>query len=164
MERSGGAGGWFARALVWALASALLLGVGFALFGAALVAVNAVRAGVELGSVQLAGWRALGTAIAGQALAPAWGLTLAGWLVLARIWPTLERSWRRLVPGLLGVSVLCFPLVARSFTMWTPTRLLDVVYTALLVSGSAAGALLLARRLIPALAPGAFARREGSAR
>lgn len=156
MGRGQDARGWIARVLLWAGTSLGLLVGGFGLIGAVLVAVSAARTGAELGSVQLAAWRVLGTAIVVQALLPAWALTLASWLVLVRLLPALDRSWLGLVSGLLGVALLWFPLVARSFRIWTPTRPLDIVNTALLVSGSAAVSLLLPRLSLPFLAPGAL--------
>jgi len=147
------------RTLAWALASGLLLAGGLYAVGAALVVVGNARAGTSLGDVQLAALHAVFLAVLWEALFPHWLLSLASWLVLARLMPRLEGAWRFLGPCVAGVAALWFPVVGfLSFRAWTPTSAADVANTWLLMTAGTAAALLLPRRLLPPLAPGAFAR------
>lgn len=149
------------RALLWAGASSALLAAGLFVLGEALFAVQAAGAGVAPGDVQRAAWRALGLAVARQALLPHLALALASWLALARALPRLEGSWRALAAGLSAVVALWFPAIgAFSFEAWRPRGPADVAGTWLLESAAVAFALLLAR-LLPQLGPGAFAAVSG---
>ena len=145
------------RVALWAAAALALLAGGLYLVGVAVVLVQA-PAGAKLGDVQHAALSALFGAILRQALVPHMALTLVSWLVVTQIVPSLERSWRRLVPALVVVAAIWFPLVGGyTFEMWEPGNLVDVVNTASLLSGSVAAALLLPRWLLPPLRPGRLA-------
>jgi hypothetical protein len=146
------------RALLWLAASAGLLLVGFALFGAAVLIPSLVARGA-LPSGR--GWSNLGQfyeAIAVQALLPELGFALGSWLLLAWLWPRPERSRAGLALGLLAVAALWFPFVGEYFfTIWESTGPATYAATLLLVAGGAAAALWIARIALPALAPGCFA-------
>jgi len=147
------------RSLAWALASGVLLAGGLYAVGAALVAVGNARSGTSLGDVQLAALHAVFLAVLWEALLPHWLLSLASWLVLARLVPCLEEVWRLLGPCVAAVAALWFPVVGYLFfRAWKPTSAADVAHTWLLMTAGTAAALLLPRRLLPPLAPGAFAR------
>jgi len=147
------------RALAWAGASAALLAGGFYAVGAALVAVASHHAGTSPGEIQIAGLHALFFAVLREALLPHWLLTLATWLVLARLVPRLEGAWRSLGPSLAAVAALWFPAVGIVFfRAWKPTSAADVANTWLLMTASVAAALLLPRLVLHPLAPGALAR------
>jgi len=151
--------GFFLRVLAWAGASAALLAGGFYAVGAGLVAFASHRAATTPGDVQIQALHALYFAVLREALLPHWLLTLATWLVLARLVPRLEGGWRSLGPCLAAVAALWFPAVGFVlFTAWKPGRPLDVANTWLVMSGSVAAALLLPRLVLPPLAPGALAR------
>jgi len=145
------------RALVWLLASAGLLLAGFALLGALLMVPTLVDRGHLPDALGWANLSAVYSAIAAQALLPELGLTVAGWLALAFVWPAPERSRGGLALGLLGVALLWFPLVAEKlFTVWHSTGADAYAATWLLVAGGAAAAAW-AARLLPGLEPGCFA-------
>ncbi len=146
------------RALAWPAIGGAALALGLALLGLGALALGSLRTGVWPTHLQRAAWGALFEAVLRQALLPHVLLTAAGWLALVRVAPRLDRSWRTLVPGLLALAGAAFPIVARGFSVWSPASAADVVSTALLLSASAAAALLLPRALVRALGPGAFAR------
>jgi len=147
--------------LWWAAASALVFatagaGVGLALVGFAL-------AGVELGEVQRTLWIGLAEAVATTALAPLGAWTLGTWWLAAAVRAALDARWRSLAPGVAALAALGFPPVgAFCFTAWHARSALDYAATWLLLAGTVTGALLLARRMLPALAPGAFGGRPVS--
>jgi hypothetical protein len=143
-----------ARAIVWALAAAGLLAGGLAALGWVLIAVLGPGYS-RLGDMQQIAFRSLYSAILLQALLPQAASAFVGWLGLTALVPALDAGWKRLVPGVLVVASLCFPIAARGFTIWQPTGARDVVSTFLLLSGSVALALLLPR-LLPELGPGVF--------
>jgi len=138
------------RVALWAGAALALLAGGLYAVGAAAVLAQ----GAPVGNVQRAGLMALFTAILRQALVPQLGLTLATWLIAAQVVPALERGWKQVVPGTLVASALWFPLIGGyTFTIWEPANGMDVVNTALLLSGAVAAALPLPRLLVPPLRP-----------
>lgn len=142
------------RVLAWAGVAAVLLVCGLALWLSALFALG----GAGAASALRAAGRALHWAILVQALLPHATLTLAGWLVLARLCPRLDTSWRSLGPGVALLAAVCFaPVGAGTFRSWSPSGPGDVVATWLLLTAGVAGALLLPRRLLRPLGPGAFA-------
>jgi hypothetical protein len=147
------------RALAWACAGAgVLVGGAFAL-GLGLVGLR-LASGATAASpgLQQAALRALVGTVAREALLPHAALTLVGWLVLARLAPRVDASWRALAGSLLACAVLAFPVVGLfTFEAWSPTGPADVVGTASLLSGSVALALWLGRRAVPGLRPGSFA-------
>lgn len=150
------------RSFAWLAVSSALLVAGFLLLGGGLLAYQVIRAGTELGTLHVAVWRALAESIVLQALFPHLLVTLASWLVAARLAPSLDRSWRGLLGGLLALAVLWFPAVGEfSFRIWTPTSAGDYVKTLMLMSAGVSLALLLARRAVPWLRPGSFARSPG---
>jgi hypothetical protein len=151
--------GYIGRSLAWLAASSALLVGGFLGLAAGLVAIGMIRAGSEASSLQAVVWRLLAQRIVLEALLPHLLLTLAGWLLLVRLAPSLERSWRGLLGGLPLLAVLSFPVVGEfSFHLWTPTSPADYVNTLLLTSGGVSLSLLLPRRVIRRLRPGGFAR------
>ena len=154
-----GLGSFLLRALAWAGVSASLLAGGFYAAGVAFVAIGSHRAGTSPGEVQIAGLHALFFAVLREALLPHWLLTLATWLVLARLLPRLEGAWCFLGPSLLAVAALWFPAVGFGlFRAWKPTSALDVANTWLLMTAAIAVSLLLPRVVLRSLAPGALAR------
>ena len=141
----------------WLVSSVGLLVGGFALLGAAGTASGWLRAGEEVGAVPGL-WRLLFRIVLAEALLPQLLLTLSSWLLLARLLPALERSWRGLLPGVPALAALWFPLVGEyGFRSWTPTTPADYANTLLLLSAAVGVALLLPRRVLPFLAPGVFA-------
>jgi hypothetical protein len=158
-EEAVGLGSFVRRALAWALASAALLAGGLYAVGATFVAIASHRTGSAPGEVQLAGLHAVFFAVLRQALLPHWLFTLVTWLVLARLVPRLEGTWRFLGPSLAGIAALWFPAVGFVlFRAWKPTSAADVANTWLLMTASVALALLLPRLVLHPLAPGALAR------
>ena len=156
--------GYAGRSLAWLVASVVLLIGGFLLLGIGLVQVGVIRAGTEPGTMQAMVWRLLVQSIVFQALLPHLLFTLAGWLVLVRIAPSLERSWLGLLGGIPLLAALCFPLVASlTFQIWSPSNVVDYVSTLLLTSGGVSFGLLLPRRVIRWLKPGCFAPDPGPA-
>jgi hypothetical protein len=143
-----------ARAIVWALAAAGLLAGGLAALGWGLIAILGPGY-AKLGDMQQIAFQSLYSAILTQALFPQAASALVGWLGLTALVPALDARWQRLVPGLVVVAGLCFPIAARGFTIWQPAGARDVLSTFLLLSGSVALALLLPR-LLPRLGPGVF--------
>ena len=152
--------GYVGRSLAWLAASSALLVGGFLLLGRrARGDCDMIPADSEPSRLQAVVWRLLAERIVLEALLPHLLLTLAGWLVLARLAPFLERSWRGLLGGLPMLAALCFPVVGEfSFRLWTPTSAADYVNTLVLMSGGVSLALLLPRRVIRRLRPGSFAR------
>jgi hypothetical protein len=151
--------GYVGRSLAWLTASGALLVGGFLLLAAALVATGTIRAGTAPSSLQAVVWRLLVERIVLEALLPHLVSTLVGWLVLARLFPVLERNWTGLLLGLPLLALLCFPLVGEfSFRLWNPTSPADYFNTLLLMSGGVSLSLLLSRRVIGRLRPGSFAR------
>jgi hypothetical protein len=145
------------RVLVWAVGSVTTLCIGFALVGLGLIAIEMNRAEVSFDQLRLSVWRALYVAIVSQALLPHLLLSLLAWLGVARCIPSLERSWRALLPSLALTAALCFPVIGwLTFAAWTPTSARDYVATLLLMAGGTAAALALPRRLLRFLAPGVF--------
>lgn len=132
----------------------MLLALGLGLWLAALFAVG----GAEATGVLRAAGRALYRTILVQALLPQAALALGGWLAAAWWRPRLDTSWRTLLPGVTLLAVLCFvPVGALAFEAWSPAGPRDVAGTCLLLSVGVAAALLLPRRLLRPLGPGAFA-------
>ena len=156
--------GYIGRSLAWLAASSALLVGGFLLLGGGLVARAMIQADAEPGALQAVLWRALAERIVLEALLPHLLLTFAGWLLLVRLAPSLERSWRGLLGGLPLLAVLSFPVVGElSFRLWTPTSAADYANTLVLMSGGVSLALLLPRRVIRRLQPGSFARSRSPA-
>lgn len=142
---------WAVATVVVILAAALAAGVGLA---------KLALAGSEIGEVQRAVWLELGRTVARQALAPLGGLTVLAWLALSTRFPALECRWRGLLAGVPLVAAAGFlPVGAWLFTAWRPETVWDRAGTLGLVAGGVSAALLLARRALPVLAPGAFAPR-----
>lgn len=152
------------RILGWALAAAIALCIGFALLGGGRIALDAMRSGISPGRVRIGFLWSLYAAIVSQALLPHLLLSLLAWLALARSFPALERTWRSLSTGITVTAAVCFPVIGSfSFTAWTPTSARDYLATLLLMTGGTSAALLLPRRLLRPLAPGALiGLREGS--
>jgi len=149
---------WLGAALVWLSASSGLLLAGFAAFGGLVLLPTLIARGDLPGSLQRDALGAVYFAIAAKALLPELGLSLASWLVLARVAPALERSGRALALALPLVAAAWFPFVARYlFDVWTPNGPRDYAVTLILVAGGAALALLAPRALSAHLAPGSFA-------
>ncbi len=145
------------RALVWLGVSAGLLLVGFALSAVVLLAPSVIARGELPGQVEREALGAVYTALTLQALLPELALTLATWLVVARLAPRFDRSRRALALGLVAVGALWFPAVGHySFTAWSPTGPRDYVLTQLLVAGGASLALWVPRLVSSVLAPGCF--------
>jgi hypothetical protein len=93
-----------------------------------------------------------------QALAPLWLATLASALVLARVFPGLERGARGLITGVACAAMFWFfPVGIWLFAAWSPGGVGDWLRTWLLLVAAVGAALLLPRWFVPALAPGAFA-------
>jgi hypothetical protein len=143
-----------ARAIVWALAAAGLLAGGLFVLGWSLIAIQGPGYS-KLGDMQQIAFQSLYSAILLQALLPQAGSAFVGWLGLTALVPALDAGWKRLVPGLLVVAGLCFPIAARGFVIWQPATTRDVVSTFALLTGSVGLALLLPR-LLPSLGPGVF--------
>lgn len=149
------------RILAWAVGSTLALCIGFALVGIGLLALEAARAEVAFDQVRLGVWRSVYSIIVSQALLPHLLLSLVAWLGVARLFPSLERSWRSLVPGMIATAAICFPAIGSlTFTVWTPTSAYDYVATLCLVVGGTSAALALPRWLFRFLTPGAFAPQQ----
>jgi hypothetical protein len=148
----------FLRALAWAGASAAILLGGLYAFGYGLVSLRlSSESGNPGANVQHAALGALVETLAREALLPHAALTLAAWLVLARLRPRSDASWQALAASLLLCALLAFPIVsAFTFRAWSPSGAGDVLGTAALLSGSVALALWLGRRLVPGLGPGRF--------
>jgi hypothetical protein len=146
------------RLLGWLAASSALLVAGFLLLGVAAVASGTLRAGGELRAMQGLVWRILFERIVIEALLPQLLLTFVSWLALVRLFPGLDRTWWGLAGGLAAVAALWFPVVgAFSFESWTPTSWVDYANTWLLTSTGVTASLLLPRRVVRPLRPGAFA-------
>jgi hypothetical protein len=147
-----------ALGLLWSVASAALV-LALAALGAGVARAGYALAGIELGEVQRAVWIALAKTIGGTALAPLGAWTLGAWWVAAALRPALDATWGRIAVGVIVLAALGFPPVgAWGFTAWHPGNALDYAATWLLVAGGVAAALLLARRLVPPLAPGALGK------
>ena len=142
--------------LLWSGVAAGLV-LAFAVLAAGVALAGFALAGIELGDVQRTLWAAIAKAVGATALAPLGAFTLVAWWILAAARPGLDASWRSLALGVTGLAALGFPPVgAWSFTIWQAETALDYAGTWLAVAGGVSAALLLARRLVPALAPGAF--------
>jgi len=148
---------WLGLGVAWLLTSGLALAVGFAALVLALLARSGAFAGHAPGAIeQQIGW-ILVRIVWTQALLPLWLATWLGWLVLVRLVPRLDRSWRSLLPGIAITAALCFaPIAVYSFVDWKPTGPRDVVATAIACAGAISAALCLPRRLWRRLAPGVF--------
>lgn len=145
------------RIAAWVAASGLALGVGLGVLVATLFAAAAWRHGAPPGAVQQQAWLALAAAVLRQALLPLWAGALLTWLVMVRLAPSLDASWRTVGPGLFTVALVWFvPIGLWSFEAWTPSDAGDGVGTAVLCGGGVAAALLLPRLLCRPLAPGAL--------
>jgi hypothetical protein len=128
---------------------------------AAVVVVARVRAG-GLGDLQWIVWVTLLRGVLLTALLPQMVLALGIWLCVARVAPSLESSWKGLLGGVPATAALAFvPVGLFGFAMWEPQSWMDVVNTWLLVSAGSSAALLLARRALPALRPGAMCLTAG---
>jgi len=153
---------WLRRlglALLWWAVAAAVVALA-ALLAAAVGLVSAALAGAEIGEVQRAVWLELGRTVAGRALAPLGLVTVLAWLALAARFPGLDASWRGLLAGVPAVAAAGFlPVGAFVFTAWRPETAWDRAGTLGLVAGGVSVALLLARRALPVLAPGALAPR-----
>lgn len=145
------------RALVWGLLSGAILAAGLYGVGVGFVAWQGPEGISGLGSVQRAALHALYTAILLQALLPQAGFALGFWLAAIFFVPSLDASWRRLVPGLAAAAALGFPLASSRFAIWRPTGPRDVIHTFLLMTGSVLLALLVPR-VLPNLLPGSLRR------
>lgn len=147
---------WFALGVAWLLTSGIALVVGFALLVLALLARSGGLAHAPGPVEQQVGF-ALLRIVWTQALLPLWLATWLGWLVLVRLVPRLDHSWRSLLPGIAITAALCFaPIGVYSFVDWKPTGPRDVVATVFACAGGVSAALWLPRRLWRRLAPGVF--------
>lgn len=146
------------RALAWGCVSAVILLGGVYALGLGLVTLRLdAGAASAAGGVQSAARHALISVVARDALLPHAALALLAWLALVRFAPRIDASWGALAASLPACSLLVFPIVgAFTFEAWSPGGASDVVATAALLSGSVGAALWLARRIVPALRPGAF--------
>lgn len=134
------------------------LGVGVATLVAGIVVFGYLRTGNFPGELQRHAWFTLATTVLEQALVPLWAATLASWLAVVRIAPSLDGSWRSLALGIAGLAALWFaPVGAYCFEAWTPTSGRDVAGTLALCTGGVSAALLLPRWAWRWLAPGALA-------
>jgi len=145
---------FLARAIVWFLVAAGLLAGGLAALGWAIISFQGPGY-AKLGDMQRIAFQSLYSAILLQALLPQAASAFVGWLGLTALVPALDAGWKRLVPGLLVVAGLCFPIAARGFVIWQPSGARDVISTFALLTGSVGLALLLPR-LLPMLGPGVF--------
>jgi hypothetical protein len=151
------------RILGWALAAAIALCIGFAMLGSGWIALEAIRSEIGLGQVRIAVLWSFYAAIVSQALLPHLLLSLLVWLAVARCLPAVERSWRSLSTGIAVTAAVCFPVIGSfCFTAWTPTSARDYLATLLLMTGGTSVALLLPRRLLRSLAPGALMALRGA--
>lgn len=136
------------RAGLWAVSSAALLFGGWLALCAFLTRSLPVEVQREFFRV-----------ISLQALAPLWAATLASQLVLARVVPAaVERGWRAAIAGTALLATVWFvPIGIWLFDAWSPAGAADWLRTWLLLVAAVGSALLLPRRILAALAPGAFA-------
>jgi hypothetical protein len=154
-----------ASLIAWCALSAVALVAGLLSLVAGIVAWGALRTGQWPGELQRHAWQLLATTVLVQALLPLWAATLATWLLLLRVAPWLDATWRRLASGIAALAALWFaPVGAYSFDAWTPTSARDVAATVLLCAGGVSAALLLPRFGFRPLAPGAFAAPRDAAR
>lgn len=146
------------RALAWAGTSAAILLGGLYALGYGFVSLRLSAEGGGPGAkVQHAALAALVETLAREALLPHAALAFAAWLVLVRLRPRVDASWRALAASLLLCALIAFPPVgAFSFRAWSPSGVGDVLGTAALLSGAVALGLWLGRRLVPGLGPGRF--------
>ncbi|MBW2447275.1 MAG: hypothetical protein JRG83_15260 [Deltaproteobacteria bacterium] len=161
MVRSSSIGRRLGLALLWsAVTTGLVVGFAAALAGLALAGL--AIAGIELGEVQRAVWLAIARSVATTALAPLGVFTLVAWWILTAVRPAFDATWRSILVGTFGLAALGFPPVgAGSFTIWKAETPFDYGATWLLVAGGVTAALVLARRVVPVLGPGAFGARLG---
>jgi|GEM_PF-4607918 len=144
--------------VLWAAVAMCIAAVALGMFLGGVFAVAWLRAG-GLGELQWFIWITLLRNLLLTALLPQIALAAALWMLALRIAPALERSWRGVLPGVVGASALASLPVARiGLGMWEPQSWLDVLNTGLLLSAGTSTALLLARRCVPWLHPGALAR------
>jgi hypothetical protein len=100
---------------------------------------------------------ALGRAVFVQALAPHILAVWVAWLALVVRWPALDGSWGRIALGGAGIGFAVAPALTHVFfSAWTPVTPLDSLRTWVLLGAAAAACLVLARRAIPGLGPGAL--------
>jgi hypothetical protein len=143
------------RILAWALAAAIAICVGFALFGMGWIALGAAQSQEGLDRFRGSVWWSFYSAVVAQALLPHLLLSLVAWLAAARRFPSLERSWLPLLAGTTLTAAGCFPLIGwLTFAAWNPGSVRDYVATLLLVTGGTSAALVLPRWLFRSLAPG----------
>jgi hypothetical protein len=157
-------------------ARALLACAGALLLGAASVAALALAAswaapgiapdGAAPPFVRHAAVQALGRAVFVQAVAPHVLALAAIWPLLTLRWPALDASWGRIALGGAAVGFVVSPLLTHAlFSVWNPITPLDALKTWAVLGAAAATCLLLARRAVPRLGPGAFgAGKKRSAR
>jgi hypothetical protein len=149
------------RASGWAMASGAVLMAG--LFLVELLLASSLM--LRTGSWGFSYWqwmlaRLLFETITEQALLPHLMLSWALWLVLARLVPALDGSWRWICSATPLVAALCFPVIAEcSISAWTPESGASYLGVLCLMSGGTSAALLLTRGLARSLAPEAFTRR-----
>ncbi len=141
--------------LWWAVSASLAAGLLAAAFGAAGLAVSA---GVlELGEVQREVWLGLAKAIGLQLALPLSGLTVAAFVLAARLRPGLDASLPRIALGLAAIAALAFPPVgALAFTSWEPGSAGNYLGTLAWAVAGTLAALLPPRRWISPLHPGTF--------
>ena len=153
-----------ARAAIWWAAGAAFLALGFALLGGGMLGFEVARRGQSLGEVQLAAWVQLYRVILSQGLLPHLAVTLAAYFgAVFTAAPWLDGGWLRVAATLLLASAVGFPVVGTfTFGAWQPTSAWDVVATMALMGGGTTIALLVARRLVPGLPLGAFARKPAA--
>lgn len=147
--------GLVAASLWWLAGAGVVAAAGVTVAGAGLLLLAA--SGGELGEVQRELWIGLAGTLAAQALAPLGALTVTAWWAMCQLRPGLDRSWGSLAAGIPLLAALAFPPVgALCFTAWTPGSAWDYLGTLLLLSGGVSGALLIPRRLLERLGPGAL--------
>ena len=145
-------------ALAWWWAAAAVTAVVAAAAGGLVWGAFVLRGG-ELGEVQRSAWLGVARAVGLQALAPLAAWTVAAWWAACTARPALDRRWSHIAAGLAALAALGFPAVAPlSFHAWTPGGPADYLGTWLLVAGGVTAALLVGRRLLPPLGPGALSR------